>query len=64
MLNQESKAAFYLFTAGIFLIIYSPALLSDGMFMDGLIYSVVARNLALEDGSFWNLSFSSIYFMS
>lgn len=64
MLNQESKAAFYLFTAGIFLIIYSPALLSDGMFMDGLIYSVVARNLAFGDGSFWNLSFSSIYFKS
>lgn len=64
MLKQESKAAFYLFTAGVFLIIYSPALLSDGMFMDGLIYSVVARNLAMGDGSFWNLSFSSIYFNS
>ncbi len=33
-------------------------LFSDGMFMDGVIYATIARNLALGDGSFWHLFYS------
>lgn len=50
---------FYLFVIGIFLIIASPNLLSDGMFMDGLIYSTVAHNLSNGIGSFWNPHFTA-----
>lgn len=32
-----------------------PWLISDGMFMDGMIYSTVAKNLAEGQGSWWNL---------
>lgn len=50
--------SFYLFVIGIFLIIVSPNLLSDGMFMDGLIYSTIAHNLSNGIGSFWNPHFT------
>ena len=33
-------------------------LFMEGMFMDGVLYSAVARNLALGKGTFWNPSFS------
>ena len=37
------------FAAGLML----PRLVSEGMFMDGLLYAVVARNLAAGVGTFW-----------
>jgi len=49
----------YIFVAAIFLIIVSPALLSNGMFMDGLLYSVISKNLAAGLGSFWDLHLTS-----
>ncbi len=30
----------------------------DGMFMDGVLYSAVSRNMALGNGTFWNPAFS------
>lgn len=33
-------------------------LFMDGMFMDGVLYSAVSRNMALGNGTFWNPSFS------
>jgi 4-amino-4-deoxy-L-arabinose transferase-like glycosyltransferase len=50
---------FYLLVIGIFLIIASPTLFSDGMFMDGLIYSTTAHNLSNGLGTFWNPYFSA-----
>lgn len=43
----------YWLIAGVFLIIISPNFLSHGMFMDGVIYASVARNLAESHGSWW-----------
>ena len=37
----------------IFLIILSPQLFAEGMFMDGVYYATVARNMAEGIGSFW-----------
>jgi len=45
----------------LFLGINAPALFSEGMFMDGLIYSTISRNLAEGKGSFWDLFFSETY---
>lgn len=53
---------YVLFVTGIFLVIVSPRLLSDGMFKDGLIYSTIARNLSNGIGSFWNLHFTATCF--
>jgi 4-amino-4-deoxy-L-arabinose transferase-like glycosyltransferase len=33
-------------------------LFMDGMFMDGVLYSAVSRNMALGNGTFWNPAFS------
>lgn len=44
---------FYLFTGFLFLGIVSVELFSDGMFMDGLLYADVSRNMAQGLGSFW-----------
>lgn len=44
---------FYLFVGFLFLAIVSVELFSDGMFMDGLIYADISRNMAEGLGSFW-----------
>jgi 4-amino-4-deoxy-L-arabinose transferase-like glycosyltransferase len=49
---------FYLFAAGVFLIIMCQDLFSHGMFMDGLIYSTISKNLANGVGTFWNPQFT------
>ena len=46
---------FYLSVFGILLIIISPNMLSDGMFMDGLFYAIISKNLANGVGDFWHL---------
>jgi 4-amino-4-deoxy-L-arabinose transferase-like glycosyltransferase len=49
---------FYLLTVGVFLIIICRNIFSNGMFLDGLIYSTVARNLSEGAGTFWNPQFT------
>jgi hypothetical protein len=48
----------YILIIGFFIIIASPSLLSEGMFMDGLIYANISANLAKGLGSFWSPHFS------
>ncbi|MCX6302665.1 MAG: glycosyltransferase family 39 protein [Bacteroidia bacterium] len=55
---------FYIAVAGIFLIIISPSLLSEGMFMDGMMYATMSKNLANGLGTFWQSHFSEIIFPS
>jgi 4-amino-4-deoxy-L-arabinose transferase-like glycosyltransferase len=50
---------FYLFAAGVYLLIVYQDLLSNGMFLDGLIYSTVSKNLANGIGTFWDPHFTS-----
>jgi 4-amino-4-deoxy-L-arabinose transferase-like glycosyltransferase len=50
---------FYSFAVGVFLLIIYQDILSNGMFLDGLIYSTVSRNMASGIGTFWNPHFSS-----
>ena len=50
---------FYSFVLGIFLIIVCKDVLSNGMFLDGLIYSTVSKNLADGLGTFWNPHFTA-----
>ena len=56
---MKKNYIFYLLIFSLFLIISSPTLFSEGMFMDGLIYSSVSRNLSLGLGEFWNLHFTN-----
>jgi hypothetical protein len=52
---------FYLIAIGFYLIILSPNLLSHGMFLDGLVYSTISKNLADGIGTFWNPHFTATY---
>ena len=45
---------FWFATISVFAALILPTLLKDGMFMDGLFYSVLSRNLAEGRGTFWN----------
>jgi len=42
-----------LFTLSIFLCLAFPFWLQDGMFLDGLVYSTIGRNLAHDIGTYW-----------
>ena len=47
-----------LFVTGVFLAIISGSFLTEGMFLDGIIYSTVAKSLSQGIGTFWNLSYA------
>lgn len=52
MLNYSSKY-FYLLTFSIIILIIGIPLVQDGMFMDGVQYATVSKNLANGIGTFW-----------
>ncbi len=49
---------FKVLTMSVLLCLMVPQLFQEGMFMDGLIYSAIAHNLANGFGTYWELSFS------
>jgi hypothetical protein len=49
---------FYLIVLALFLGIISPAMFSDGMFLDGVTYAAISKNLAHGLGSFWDLHYT------
>jgi len=55
---------FQILTAAIFFAVILPALVQDGMFMDGMLYTSVAHNLANGIGTFWEPFFSTSWEMS
>ena len=48
---------FYLIVLLVFIAL-SHELLSEGMFIDGIFYAIISKNLSNGLGSFWNLCFS------
>ena len=52
---KSKNLPFYLVIVALFIGITSPALFADGMFMDGLLYAAISKNLAHNLGSFWDL---------
>lgn len=53
--KNKMTRSFQLLTISIFLLLILPWIIQDGMFMDGMIYATVARNLSLGIGSWWHL---------
>lgn len=49
---------FWLLTIAVFIAMIVPALIQDGMFMDGIIYACISKNQAHGLGSFWVQSLS------
>jgi 4-amino-4-deoxy-L-arabinose transferase-like glycosyltransferase len=58
---MQKQLPFWFFTAAVLIALILPTLLQDGMFMDGLLYSCVAKNMADGLGSFWFPHFSKTY---
>ncbi len=44
---------FYLISFSILILLIIPTLIQDGMFMDGIQYAIVSKNLAFGKGTFW-----------
>ncbi len=55
---------FLIIVLSLFILMCAPTLFTEGMFMDGLMYAVVSKNLAHGEGSFWFLKFSDTYLTS
>ncbi len=49
---------FWIFTIAVIMILIVSQLIQDGVFMDGMLYISVGKNLADGIGTFWNQSFS------
>lgn len=58
MFKKNPILPFYLLFFGIFLLLAGRYLFADTMFMDGMIYSTIAHNIAIGKGSIWNLYFT------
>jgi hypothetical protein len=56
-LNKKTLP-FWTLTIAIFIIVIVPSLIQEGMFMDGLLYLGVSKNLAQDIGTFWEPIFS------
>jgi 4-amino-4-deoxy-L-arabinose transferase-like glycosyltransferase len=55
---RKSSLPFWLLAASAFLIPVLPKLVAHGLFMDGLWYATISRNLAQGLGSFWRPMFT------
>jgi 4-amino-4-deoxy-L-arabinose transferase-like glycosyltransferase len=53
MTNRRKNLPFWILTVAVALAPTLPRLVSEGTFLDGLLYSVMSRNLAEGVGSFW-----------
>lgn len=52
---RTEQRPFLVLTFSLLLVLVVPALVREGMFMDGMIYATVAKKLADGTGSLWNL---------
>ena len=52
--NRSNNTPFWLLLIGLFLILVCDSLLTEGMFLDGVLYASISRNMAYALGSFWN----------
>ena len=55
---MQKQTPFWIFTASVLIALLLPALLQDGMFMDGMLYACISKNLSQGIGSFWFPHFS------
>ena len=54
MTARSNNTPFWLLLIGIVLILMSNSLLTEGMFLDGVTYACISRNMTEGVGTFWN----------
>src|SRR5438270_12380916 len=52
-MSQASRLSLLLLAISVYCLLVLPRMLSHGMFVDGITYASVARNMAENYGSFW-----------
>ena len=52
--TRSNNTPFWLLLVGIALLLMNNALLTEGMFLDGVTYACISRNMAEGQGTFWN----------
>ncbi len=57
-ITRSNNTPFWLLLIGLFLILVSKNLLTEGMFLDGVTYACISRNMVCGLGSFWNPSYT------
>jgi len=62
LVKTRSINYLYFFVIGAFLLVTGQLMFAKYMFMDGLYYTTIARNLAVGDGSVWDLKFTNTVF--
>ena len=58
MIKNSTNLPFWLFTFSVISVLIVSQLIQDGVFMDGMLYISVSKNLADGIGTFWNPHFS------
>jgi len=58
VLSKSAKSIVVLLPLALFSVFILPRLFALGMFLDGMTYGAISRNLAEGLGSFWNLHYS------
>jgi 4-amino-4-deoxy-L-arabinose transferase-like glycosyltransferase len=56
---RDGNGSFYLLIAGAFAFLTVPRIAQRGMFLDGVTYASISRNLAQGIGSFWSPSYTA-----
>lgn len=57
-MKKNTALSYYLLTLALFLFLIALHMFSNGMFMDGLYYATISKNLADGMSSFWHPSFT------
>jgi 4-amino-4-deoxy-L-arabinose transferase-like glycosyltransferase len=55
---MKSSRIFHIFLFSLIILLFAPNLLKRGMFVDGLWYATISKNLAEGFGSFWSPAFT------
>ncbi|MBA3284769.1 MAG: glycosyltransferase family 39 protein, partial [Nitrosopumilus sp.] len=61
---KNKNLPFFILTASVFVFLVLPSLFKEGLFMDGLIYAAISKNLANGLGSFWSPYFTATFLPS
>ncbi len=62
--SNSLNNSFWILTVAVFIILIIPRLIQEGMFVDGVFYAAISRNLAHHLGTFWNPHYSETLYPS
>src|SRR6266446_5099433 len=58
-MSHASRSSLLFLALSVYCLLVLPRMLSHGMFLDGVVYASIARNMAENYGSFWRPSYTA-----